>query len=162
MTKQSKPTYTLCYSPHHGSRPDSRRKPPPTGSKRAAYPHVTPRDRRQTNSLRSRCRAGVRIVIAMGKPRSVHTVAATAAALRVDLIRTAQHTAQIMHKIATTYTKAAATYRRMARQQGRPTLRYQQHAAWLDQRATRARQFAEHERHQSDQQQHPTVANTAD
>jgi hypothetical protein len=39
------------------------------------------------------------------------------------------NTTQLMRKIATTYQTATATYRHLAHQQGRDTVRYHQHAA---------------------------------
>jgi hypothetical protein len=95
--------------------------------------------------------AKVSTVIAMAEQRSHHiasVVVATAAALRTDLIRTAQRTAQLMCEIAITRENAAAHYRHMAREAGPDSVRYLQHAAKLDQDAARARRFAAQEHQQ--------------
>lgn len=69
-------------------------------------------------------------------------VLANAAALRADLIRTAQRTAQLMCEIALTREGAAAHYRHMAGKAGADAAQFLQHAAQLDQAAERARRFA--------------------
>jgi hypothetical protein len=94
----------------------------------------------------------------MAQEYSRYAVIDTAASLRADLIRATQRTAQLMVMLATTYTKTAATYRRMAQQRGADGLRHLQHAARLEQRAAKARRFAEWERHQINQWTAPDVA----
>lgn len=79
----------------------------------------------------------------MAKQHSPYAAADAAADLRAHLNRVARHTPQVMFGIAATYTNAAATYRHMARQRGSGSLRFYQHAARIDQRAAKARRFAE-------------------
>lgn len=88
------------------------------------------------------------------------TAVDAAAAARADTVDLAQRTAQIMVAIAATYTKAAATYRRLAHQRGLDGGRFHQHAARLDQRAARARRFAECERDYSNRQLSLRLANS--
>lgn len=97
----------------------------------------------------------------MAKQHPDYIAADAAAALRADLIRVAQRTAEVMLAIATTYTKAAATYRRMAPHRGDGGLRFHQHAKRLDQRAARARRLAEGECQQINQGPPSEVAKPA-
>lgn len=82
----------------------------------------------------------------------VSTAVDAAAAARADTVELARRTAQIMVAIAATYTKAAATYRRLADQRGGDGERFVQHAVRLDRRAAWARRFAEDERDYCDRQ----------
>jgi hypothetical protein len=89
--------------------------------------------------------AEVGTVSAMVEQRSHYIasdVLANAAALRADLIRTAQRTAQLMCEIALTRDSVAAHYRQMAGDAGPDAAQFLQHAAQLDQAAERARRFA--------------------
>jgi hypothetical protein len=71
-----------------------------------------------------------------------------AADLRAKLTQAAQQTMDVMVTLATTYTEAAAAYRRMAQHRGADSVQYLQHAARLEQRAAKVSRFAEWERHQ--------------